>query len=125
MINKRAKSVLAVYAAILTILLAGNALSGGFGGSSPSTGNSSLGNVINLANVNYNNGVVGNTSLNDNIYWAAGVSNGGVQQNDPNGYLNISYNITDLGLSNPNQIMSLEFNILKSYVFPVDFPLRS
>jgi hypothetical protein len=83
----------------------------GFSETSPSIGTPDAGNVINIANINYNNGNYASTQANDNVFWAAGTNNNFIQQLDPNGYLNLTYNITQINITSISQLYLIQANI--------------
>jgi hypothetical protein len=88
-----------------------NATDPGFSETNPTTGTPDAGNVVNVANVNYINGNFNDTSTDNNVFWAAGVDNPGGVSNSPVGFLNVTYNITQINLSSPSQIFNMSINI--------------
>jgi hypothetical protein len=83
----------------------------GFAETSPSTGTADSGNLVNVSNVNYVDGNFSSTWSNDDVFWAAGVYNGPAQSASPQGYLNLSFNISSLGLSDLSQVTELNFSL--------------
>jgi hypothetical protein len=83
----------------------------GFTETSPSTGTPDAGNVVNIANVNYNDGTFASTQIDDNVFWAAGVNNPGGTSNSPTGYLNVTYNLTLINITRLTQIINMTLSL--------------
>ncbi|MBN2459882.1 hypothetical protein JXB28_06380 [Candidatus Woesearchaeota archaeon] len=83
----------------------------GFAETSPSIGTADIGSMMNITYVNYIDGTVNDTQTDNNGFWAAGVDNPGNRRYNPVGYLNMTYNLSAIGLISVSQVFDLTFNI--------------